>query len=44
MDETRSGEHGGHQDLPIRATLAFAVFIAFALFYGFIVAVSLLPV
>ena len=44
MDETRSGEHGGHQELLIRATIAFALFIAFAWFYGFIVTVSLLPV
>ena len=39
MDTTRSEEHGGgHQDLIIRAT------IALALFYGFLVTVSLLPV
>ena len=44
MDETRSEEHGGHQDLLIRTTLAFALLVAFALFYGFIVTVSLLPV
>lgn len=37
MDATRSGDHGGHQDLLIRAT------IAFVLFYGFLVTVSLLP-
>jgi hypothetical protein len=38
MDATRSGEHGGHQDLLIRAA------IVLALFYGFLVTVSLLPV
>ena len=39
MDATRSGEHGGgHQDLIIRAM------IGVALFYGFLLTVSLLPV
>ena len=37
MDATRCGEHGGHQDLLIRAA------IALVLFYGFLVTVSLLP-
>ena len=38
MNATRCPEHPGRQDLVIRAT------IALALFYGFLVTVSLLPV